>query len=127
MAEGYLRYAAPDGFEALSAGLKPRRVNALAIEVMREIGIDISLQVSKDVVTLLGQFIPYVVTLCESARERCPIFPQTYKFLHWNFDDPAAVAGTKDDRLREFRRVRDEIIKQIDQEFIKSDAARKPA
>ena len=127
MAEGYLRHAASDRFEAMSAGIDPRGVNPLAIEVMREIGIDISLQTSKDVVSLLGQSIPYVVTLCENARERCPIFPRTYKFFHWDFDDPAAVAGSMDDRLRTFRRVRDEIIRRIDQEFVKSDSARKRA
>ena len=58
---------------------------------MNEIGIDISHQKSKDVVSFLGQYIPYIVTVCENAKERCPIFPRTFKFLHWSFDDPAAA------------------------------------
>ena len=85
---------------------------------MREIGIDISGQTSKDVVSLLGQHVPYVITVCDNARERCPIFPGTWKFLHWSFDDPAAVEGTHEQRIAAFRKVRDEIIKRIDQELL---------
>lgn len=118
MAEGYLRSVASDQFEALSAGIEPKGLNPLAVTVMHEIGIDISGQKSKDVVTLLGQHIPYVVTVCDNARERCPIFPRTYKFLHWSFEDPAAVKGDMDEKLAVFRRVRDEIIQCIDQEFV---------
>ena len=77
----------------LSAGIEPKGLNPLAIEAMNEIGIDISHQKSKDVVSFLGQYIPYIVTVCDNARERCPIFPRTFKFLHWSFDDPAAVSG----------------------------------
>ena len=89
---------------------------------MSEIGIDISQQKSKDVVSFLGQYIPYIVTVCDNARERCPIFPRTYKFLHWGFDDPAAAQGTREEKLAVFRRVRDEIAKKIDQEFVSSVA-----
>jgi arsenate reductase len=85
---------------------------------MREIGIDISRQRSKDVVSLLGQHIPYVVTVCDNARERCPIFPRTYKFLHWSFDDPAAAQGSHEEKLAVFRRVRDEIAHRIDKELV---------
>jgi arsenate reductase len=87
---------------------------------MCEIGIDISAQQSKDVVRLLGQHIPYVVTVCDNAKERCPIFPGTWKFLHWSFEDPAAAKGTYEERLAVFRRVRDEIIAEIDREFMSS-------
>jgi arsenate reductase len=87
MAEGYLRHVAGDHFEATSAGVEPTKLNSLAVEAMSEIGIDISHQKSKNVVTLLGQHIPYVVTVCDNAKERCPIFPRTYKFLYWSFDD----------------------------------------
>jgi arsenate reductase (thioredoxin) len=118
MAEGYLRRAAGDRFEAMSAGIEPKGLNPLAVEAMREIGIDISGQQSKAVMSLLGQHIPYVITVCDDARERCPIFPRTYKFLHWSFDDPAAAEGTHDQQLAVFRRVRDEIIQHIDRELI---------
>lgn len=118
MAEGYLRYAAGDHFEPLSAGIEPKGLNPLAIEVMQEIGIDISRQKSKDVVSFLGQYIPYIVTVCDNARERCPIFPRTFKFLHWSFEDPAAAKGSHDEKLAVFRRVRDEIARRIDQELI---------
>lgn len=125
MAEGYLRYVAGDGFEALSAGIEPKGLNPLAVEAMGEIGIDISHQKSKDVVNFLGQYIPYIVTVCDNAREHCPIFPRTYKFLHWSLDDPAAAQGSHDDRLAVFRRVRDEIARKIDEEFVASVAEKR--
>ena len=118
MAEGYLRHVASEHFDALSAGIEPKGLNPLAVEAMREIGIDISSQHSKDVVSLLGQHIPYVVTVCDNAKERCPIFPGTWKFLHWSFEDPAAAQGTYEERLGVFRRVRDEIVAEIDREFM---------
>jgi arsenate reductase len=121
MAEGYLRHVAADRFEALSAGLEPKGHNPLAVEAMREIGIDISKQHSKDVVTLLGQHVPYVVTVCDNARERCPIFPGTWKFLHWSLGDPAQAVGTHEERLAVFRRVRDQITAQIDREFVEGN------
>jgi arsenate reductase len=124
MAEGYLRQAAGDRFEAMSAGLEPKGLNPLAVEAMREIGIDISLQQSKDVVSLLGQQIPYVITVCDNARERCPIFPRTYKFIHWSFEDPAAAEGTHGQKLALFRRVRDEIIQHIDRELVTAQTLR---
>jgi len=85
---------------------------------MQEIGIDISKHKSKDVVGLLGQYIPYVITVCDNARERCPIFPRTYKFLYWSFDDPATAQGTREEKLAVFRRVRDEIADRIDAELV---------
>lgn len=118
MAEGYLRHVAGDQFEALSAGIEPKGLNPLAVEAMQEIGIDISRQRSKDVVSLLGQHIPYVVTVCDNARERCPIFPRTYKFLHWSFEDPAAAQGSHEEKMAVFRRVRDEIAHRIDEELV---------
>lgn len=124
MAEGYLRRVAGDRFQAMSAGIEPKGLNPLAVEAMQEIGIDISHQQSKDVVSLLGQHIPYVITVCDNAKERCPIFPRTYKFLHWSFDDPAAAEGTHDQQLAVFRRVRDEIIGTIDRELIAAETLR---
>jgi arsenate reductase len=118
MAEGYLRNVAGDEFEALSAGIEPKGLNSLAVEAMQEIGIDISQQKSKDVREFLGQAIPYVITVCDNAKERCPILPRTFKFLHWSFDDPAAVAGSHDEKLAVFRRVRDEIANRIQHELV---------
>ena len=122
MAEGYLRHVAKDRFAALSAGVAPKGLNPLAVEAMREIGIDISQQQSKDVASLLGTHILYVVTVCDNAKERCPIFPGTWKFLHWSLQDPAAAAGSHDDRLAVFRRVRDQIIAHIDEQFVRGEA-----
>ncbi len=127
MAEGYLRHASGDRFDAMSAGIEPKGLNPLAIEAMREIGIDISKQTSKDVVSLLGQHIPYVVTVCDNAKERCPIFPGTWKFLHWSLKDPAAAGGTRDEKLAEFRRIRDEIIEHIDCELVEGGIFQKRA
>ncbi len=127
MAEGYLRHAAGDKFEPLSAGVEPKGLNPLAVEAMREIGIDISRQTSKDVATLLGQHIPYVVTVCDHARERCPIFPGTWKFLHWSLEDPAAATGTREQKLAVFRRIRDQLITNIDREFVHGGISQKRA
>jgi len=117
MAEGYLRHAFPGKYEALSAGVEPKGLNPLAVEAMREIGIDISAQSSKDVRTLLGQPIAYVVTVCDNAKQRCPIFPGAANYLHWSFEDPAEAAGTHDEKLAVFRRIRDQIIARIDAEL----------
>jgi arsenate reductase len=125
MAEGYLRYIASDRFEAMSAGIEPKGLNPIAVEAMQEIGIDISPQQSKDVVTLLGQHVPYVVTVCNNAKERCPIFPGTWKFLHWSFEDPAEAVGSHQEKLNVFRRVRDEIIAQIDSQFVEGGIQRR--
>jgi arsenate reductase len=127
MAEGYLRQSAGDRFEAMSAGVGPKGLNPLAVEAMREIGIDISRQVSKNVVMLLGQHIPYVITVCDNAKERCPIFPGAWKFLHWSLEDPAAVEGSHDERLAAFRRVRDQLIANIDREFVQGEITPKRA
>ena len=118
MAEGYLRHAGSDRYEALSAGIEPKGLNPLAVEAMTEIGIDITSQRSKDVGLFLGQYIPYIITVCDNVREKCPIFPRTYKFLHWGFDDPAEAKGTHDERLAVFRRVRDGLIRKIDEELL---------
>jgi arsenate reductase len=122
MAEGYLRHVAGDEFEALSAGVEPKALNPLAVEAMKEIGIDISPQTSKDVRSFLGQAIPYVITVCDSAKQRCPIFPRTYRFLHWSLEDPAEAAGSHDEKIAVFRRVRDEIRRRVEQELLRPTA-----
>jgi arsenate reductase len=122
MAEEYLRHIAGARYEPLSAGTEPKGLHPLAIEAMQEIGIDISQQKSKDVRGFLGQFIPYVVTVCDRA-EHCPIFPGSFKLLHWGLEDPAAVEGTHEGKLAVFRRVQDEIAQKIEQELL-PEAAR---
>lgn len=107
MAEGLLRNAAPDRFEAFSAGLEAGSLRPEAIEVMREIGIDISGQRSKSVDEFAGQSFDLVVTTCDEAKEACPLFPGAKRMLHWSFPDPAAAPGPLKERLRPFRGARD--------------------
>jgi arsenate reductase len=112
MAEGLLRHlgnAGGDRFEVESAGTRPGRVRPEAIAVMRELGIDISGHRSKSVDEFAGQRFDYVLTVCDNARESCPIYPGHANRLHHSFDDPAAVEGDEEERLAAFRRVRDEI------------------
>jgi arsenate reductase len=109
MAEGLLRRDAGDRFEVFSAGTKPSQVRPEAIEVMRELGIDISGHRSKGVHEFEGRHFDYVLTVCDNAKESCPIFPGRVITIHHNFDDPAAVQGSEAERLAAFRRVRDEL------------------
>lgn len=109
MAEGLLRHEAGDRFEVFSAGTRPTQVRSEAIAVMDEIYIDISHQRSKSVDEFVGQPLDFVITVCSSAKETCPIFPGDVKRLHWPFDDPAAVSGSEEVRRAAFRRIRDQI------------------
>jgi arsenate reductase len=109
MAEGLLRHDAGDRFEVESAGTRPSVVRAEAVAVMSELGIDISGHRSKHVDEFAGQRFDYVLTVCDNARESCPIFSGGGVRLHRNFEDPAARDGTEEERLALFRRVRDEI------------------
>ncbi len=113
MAEGWLRHLAGDRFRAYSAGLRPGVVHPLAIEVMREAGVDISGQQSKDVSTLLGRHFAYVITVCDRARDSCPIFPGPSVREHWPIEDPATAEGSHEERMRVFRAVRDEIAERV--------------
>ena len=113
MAEGLLRERAGGQFEVESAGINPTRINPLAIRVMAEIGIDITGQHSKSADEMLRRQFDYVITVCDRAREACPIFPGSARQLHWNFEDPAEASGSEDQRLSVFRRVRDQISAQI--------------
>ena len=121
MAEALLRDLAGDQFEALSAGVAPTSLNPLAVEVMKEIGIDISGQRSKDVAEFLGQKMDCVVTVCDHARQVCPVFPAE-QCLHWSLPDPAAFLGSRDDQLGFFRFVRDELEQKIAESFVSSSA-----
>jgi arsenate reductase len=110
MAEGLLRAAAGDLLDVSSAGSNPAGyVHPKAIEVMREIGIDISGHTSKHMNEFLAGKVDIVVTVCGNADQACPIFPGQVKRYHWGFDDPAHAAGTDEEVLGEFRRVRDSI------------------
>ena len=109
MAEGLLRHDAGDRFEVFSAGTKPGKVRSEAIAVMRELGIDISSHRSKSVDEFNGQSFDYVLTVCDNAKESCPIFPGKTAMIHHSFEDPAALEGSEEERLALFRRVRDEV------------------
>jgi arsenate reductase len=113
MAEGLMRHAAGDRFEVFSAGTRPSQVRPEAIAAMREIGIDISGQRSKPVDEFAGQHFDFLITVCDSANQACPVFPGGGRRLHWPFDDPAAVEGADEARRAAFRRVRDEIRDRI--------------
>lgn len=107
MAEGILRHYGSDKFEVFSGGTKPSKVNETAIEVMDELGIDISGQRSKNVSDLLGQHFNYVITVCDNAKESCPIFPGNSIRLHWPFPDPPHEKAITEEVRNEFRKVRD--------------------
>jgi arsenate reductase len=109
MAEGLLRHDAGQRFEVQSAGTKPSPVRSEAIAAMRELGIDISAQRSKSVEEFDGQHFDYVITVCDSARELCPVFLGSAERLHHSFEDPAALCGSEQERLALFRRVRDQL------------------
>ncbi len=115
MAEAFVRHYAADHFEAYSAGLEPTGMNPLTVQVMQEIGLDLSGQHSKSVTEYLGKLhFAYVVTVCSDAEERCPsVFPGMGRRLHWGFEDPAAFDGPEEDKLAKFRQVRDQIDDQI--------------
>jgi arsenate reductase (thioredoxin) len=109
MAEGLLRHDAGDRFTVESAGTQPSTVRSEAIAAMKELGIDISGHSSKSVDKFAGQKFDYVLTVCDKAKESCPIFPGQSIRLHRNFEDPAAMEGSVEERLAVFRRVRDQI------------------
>ena len=109
MAEGLLRHDAGNSYDVFSAGTKPTRVRPEAITVMREVGIDISGHRSKSVDEFAGQNFDYVITVCDNAKESCPIFPAKTKRIHWSIEDPAAVQDSEEQRLAAFRRARDEL------------------
>jgi arsenate reductase len=109
IAEGLLRNDAGDRFEVESAGTNPAGVRPEAIAVMEEVGIDISRQRSKNVSEFGGQQFDVVLTVCDHAREACPVFFGDARRLHRGFDDPAAVQGSDEQRLAAFRRLRDDL------------------
>jgi arsenate reductase len=108
MAEGLLRHLAADRFEVFSAGLSPSYVRPNAIAVMNELGIDISHHRSKSLNEFVETPFDYVITVCDHASERCPIFPGPAKRIHWSIDDPVAPGGEAA-QLEAFRRARNDL------------------
>ena len=116
MAEGLFRNALGDCFDVFSAGTRPSFVRPEAITVMAELGIDISSHRSKSVDEFLGQDFRYVVTVCDNAKESCPVFPSQTGRVHWSIEDPAVVEGSAEERMAAFRRIRDQLRRRV-QEF----------
>jgi arsenate reductase len=109
MAEGLLRARAPDRFEVASAGTEATRVHPLAIRAMDEVGIDLRGHTSKTLDRFLTEPWDHVITVCDAAAERCPVFPGRAARAHWSLEDPSAARGSEEERLAAFRRVRDQI------------------
>ena len=121
MAEGWLRALFGDQFESLSAGADPAGyVNEKAVAAMQEVGIDISAQTSKHIREFLppeGRLPDIIISVCSTADDNCPVFPAKVERWQWPFDDPHYATGTEDEKMNEFRRVRDEIRARLEEEF----------
>ena len=115
MAEGLLRSMAGDRFEVESAGTEATQVRPLAVKAMAEVWIDISRQRSKTLDEFVQQPWTFVITVCDSANESCPVFPAAVKRLHWSFPDPSRAVGAEEEQLRVFRDVRDSIGLRLEQ------------
>jgi arsenate reductase len=121
MAEGLMKLLGSGKWEAQSAGTFSSFVHPLAIQVMKEISIDISQQTSKSMDQFVNETFDYVITLCDEAAISCPAFPGEGKRLHWPLEDPAAAVGSMEERLAVFRRIRGEIKRRID-EFLRDES-----
>jgi arsenate reductase (thioredoxin) len=119
IAEGLLRHLGADRFDAESAGTHATSLNPMAVMIMEEIGIDISAQRSKPVDAVLPRKFDYVITVCDSARNSCPIPPAAGSVIHWNIEDPAEAPGTGTERREVFVRVRNKL-EHLILEFIRS-------
>ena len=117
MAEGLLRAIAGDQIDVASAGVAPTHVRPEAIEVLKEIDIDISNHRSKSVDEFLAQTFDYVITVCDNANQHCPMFAGASRRLHWSIEDPAAVVGSDEVRLEAFRVARNELRERLE-EFV---------
>ena len=115
MAEAFLRKYAADDFDAHSAGMEPQGLNPLTIQVMNEVGIDVSIQQSKGIEIYLGKkHIQYLITVCDDADQNCPTaWPGVNTRLHWPFEDPTKFEGSEEERLDKFREIRDSIEQKI--------------
>ncbi len=113
MAEALLRREGGAAFEVQSAGTEPKGVHPLTVRTLAEVGIDVSGARSKSVTEFLDEPFDHVITVCDRARESCPVFPGEHESLHWSFDDPAEAAGSEGERLEVFRRVLGEVNQRI--------------
>ncbi len=120
MAEGFLRHLAGDRFDVFSAGTHPVGLNPKAVAAMRELRIDISGHHSKSMDEFVGQQFDCMITVCDGAKEACPIFPGAAHSLHYSFQDPAAARGSTQEQMDVFRRVRDEI-EQTLRDFLRNE------
>ncbi len=120
MAHGYLKHFAGNKAELYSAGVETHGVNPRAIATMQEDGIDISNHTSKNITEYQGMDFDYVITVCDNAKERCPFFPTNAQKFHYNFPDPAKAAGTEQEIMEQFRKVRNQI-REYSKNFIQSN------
>lgn len=128
MAEGIMRHLSRGAVDVYSAGTEPSHVHPLAVDAVRRLlDIDISGQRSKHLNEFVGQHFDYVITVCDRAREACPVFPGDPERIHWSFDDPAAVPGSEDDRYRAFRKVATELATRIRQLLLIIERSAKPS
>lgn len=113
MAEGWLRHLAGNRFEAFSAGTHPVGLNPFAVRAMNEVGVDLRGHSSKSVKDFEGERFDAVITVCDRAKESCPIWPGAVRTLHWSFEDPASALGSDSEREAVFRKIRDQIEAQV--------------
>ena len=125
MAEALLRHHGGDRFEVFSAGTEPKGVNPRTLRILAEAGIDASFARSKSVTEFLGQSFDYVVTVCDQARQSCPVFPGVHESLHWGYEDPAAATGTDQEQMAVFRKVFIQMAERVKQFAVVT--ARQPA
>lgn len=114
MAEGLLRALGGDRFEVASAGVEPGALHPLAVRAMAEVGVDISRHEAKGVDRFVDARFDFVITVCDAAAERCPVFPGAAKRLHWSIEDPANTRGSEEERLAAFRAARDKLRAHIE-------------
>ena len=117
MAEGLLRKFHGNRYDVHSAGIFPTSVQPHAVQVMNEIGIDLSNHHAKGILDLAGRSFDLVVTVCDAAKESCPVFPGESEHVHKGFEDPSAFTGSKQESLAAYRRVRDEIREWLEADF----------
>jgi len=113
MAEALARHLSGGRVESFSAGTDPKGIHPLTIRALADVGIDASGQASKHLRTFLNRKFDYVITVCDRAKESCPIWPGVKEQIHWSFEDPAQVEGTEEEKLRAFTTVRNAIANRI--------------
>ena len=117
MAEAFLNSLFPDSYEAYSAGTQPGRLNPYVVKAMKEVGIDISGNLTKSVFEFKGHGFDYVITVCDQAKETCPYFPGARQYIHRNFEDPSTFRGSDEEIMEKVRKTRDEIKNWIIETF----------